>query len=477
MISELFVPAVRACVFARLSDYSFRRCRWLFAVALLAAGCGRSARWSEIPEDPEWPDTPSEYSISVVTAPTPFAARDALEENPAPVLQSSDVEDFATAYVADPFLFEKEGRWYLFYELLGAHPRRGCIAWAETEDGGRTWQHKGRALVEPFHMSFPYIFEWDGEVYMVPETHHIEEIRLYKADPFPSAWTPVAVLARGVFVDPALLRHDGRWWLFASTLDSRNLHLFLSEQLKEGWEEHPQSPVVRNDVHRARPAGRVFEHDGTLWRMAMDCAPRYGFATRLMEISTLTPTAFEQRECEVHSPLISAGLVPWGTLGMHHYDPWLLNEDSETWLIAIDGNRRAQPEIPLEVRFDNGTMLLGATQRPRRVGPGETVMLRLYWKGLPSYTRTSLFVHFRRGRKTLFSIDHPISGPPDFDDLYVDVPDDVTPGPVTVWVGQRRTAGRRRAVDSPYPQAWRAVQLPITFTIDGPQDSDSTTGS
>ena len=440
-----------------------------FSLSLLCLtlGCGRQPQWTEIPDDPVWPGAPSEYAIGVVTAPTPFAIGPALEAQPEPVLTGSDVDGLATAYVADPFLFHHaDGRWYLFYELLKAFPRRGQIAWAESDDDGRTWAHKGLAIEEPFHMSFPYIFEWEGEVYMVLESNEIGEIRLYRSTDFPGGWTLESVLVEGVFVDNAIVRHDDHWWLFASSLNSRELHLFHSEHLTHGWTPHAQSPVIENDIHRARPAGRIISYDDRLWRFAMDCGPRYGYAVRLMEILTLTKTEYEEREDE-NSPLIKAGMAPWAGLGMHHYDPWPYRSGDEAWLITIDGNTPVQPETPLEVQFGDGSLLLGATQRPRNIPAGEPILLRLYWKSLPQQ-RAHVFIHFMQDDEVVFQGDHTLDERPEQYDLYIPVPENVPPGEVTVHIGLHIPGRGRIAAQSPYPITRNAVELPIRFTVAAP---------
>ncbi len=430
----------------------------------LLVGCGPSAQWAEIPDEPYWPGAPSEYSIGILTGPAPFDVQDSIKRQADPVLRSADIKDLATAYVADPFLFPHNNRWYMFYELLQASPRRGRIAWAESDDG-RNWSHRGLALVEPFHMSFPFIFEWEGDIYMLPESNEIGEVRLYKADHFPSEWSLASVLVTGIYVDSAILRHDGRWWLFSSSLDSRNLHLFYSDELLHGWTEHPQSPVVQNDIHRARPAGRVISYDDRLWRVGMDCWPRYGHATRLLEIMELTTSTYVQREAE-NSPVIAAGLFSWARLGMHHYDVWPYLDGKESWIMVVDGNTPAQPETPLEVQFADGSLLLGMTARPRYVSPGETLMLRLYWKNLPAMDeRAHVFVHFMQAGELLFQGDHDLDERPEQYDLFLTVPPDAQPGDLAVYLGLHHPGRGRIAVRSPYPQGRRATKLPIDSTI------------
>ncbi len=46
---------------------------------------------------------------------------------------------------------------------------QGDIGVAASEDRGLTWKHLGTALDEPWHLSYPFLFRWEGQVYMMPE--------------------------------------------------------------------------------------------------------------------------------------------------------------------------------------------------------------------------------------------------------------------------------------------------------------------
>ena len=46
-------------------------------------------------------------------------------------------------------------------------------------------------------MSYPQVFKWGDEFYMVPETVAAYEVRLYKALEFPFKWVFVKTLMKG----------------------------------------------------------------------------------------------------------------------------------------------------------------------------------------------------------------------------------------------------------------------------------------
>jgi hypothetical protein len=169
-------------------------------------------------------------------------------------------------------------------------------------------------------MSYPFLFEHDGEHYMIPETAENRRIELYRATNFPGEWQLERILLEDIeAVDATLFRRDGHLWLFANVGDSGGptvdeLFLFRADSLDGEWTPHPMNPVV-SDVRRARPAGRLFERDGTLIRPGQDCSRRYGSAVVLNEITVLTPERYEEATLGRIDP------AWWkGNLGSHTYN-------------------------------------------------------------------------------------------------------------------------------------------------------------
>lgn len=53
---------------------------------------------------------------------------------------------------------------YLFYETKNPATMQGDIGVAKSIDKGATWQPLGIALDEDWHLSYPYVFNYLGEV-------------------------------------------------------------------------------------------------------------------------------------------------------------------------------------------------------------------------------------------------------------------------------------------------------------------------
>lgn len=276
------------------------------------------------------------WSIGIRTGASPGALAPPRDDEP--VLTAAHVTDVPATSVADPFLLHHDGRWNMVFEVDDWLARKGAIGLATSSDGLR-WSYERIILDEPFHLSYPCVFEHDGDVWMVPETAQAEAVRLYRARRFPDDWEHVADLLSGEsFADATPFRHDGRWWMFVETSGEAHdtLRLFTAPDLLGRWQEHPRSPVVQGDAMRARPAGPVIAIDGRLVRLAQNCTPDYGTDVRGMEILALTPREYAERPLAGHRLLGPSG-SGWNARGMHHLAATRTADGM--WLAAVDGWR------------------------------------------------------------------------------------------------------------------------------------------
>lgn len=255
-----------------------------------------------------------------------------------PVLKGGDVTDIVATYVADPFMIRAGGMWHMFFEILPEEVAKGVIGLASSGDGLK-WNYRQVVLEEPFHLSYPCVFEFEGEHYMVPESLQDKSVRLYKAVDFPTRWEHACNLLEDVeLVDCTPLHHEGRWWLFAGCgsppCRADTLRLFHAEHLTGPWLEHPQSPVISENPMIARPGGRVVAWDGRLFRFTQDCHPRYGLRVRAFEIHELTVDGYRESSAAAE-PILQETKRGWNASGMHHVDPHKVENGG--CLACVDG--------------------------------------------------------------------------------------------------------------------------------------------
>ena len=203
---------------------------------------------------------------------------------------------------ADPFVWFHENRYYVFAEELLYSTHRGRIICLML-DKEMNIQSNQVVLERPYHLSYPFLFEYEDQLYMVPETGENNRVELYRCTHFPDQWEFKKTLINDVrALDVTLLEAHGKWWLFTyippkSGTRWDTLHLFYADHpLSDQWTPHPCNPIVK-DIHSARPAGRIFSDNGKLIRPSQDCSVRYGYAVNFNQIVTLTETDYVET-CE-----------------------------------------------------------------------------------------------------------------------------------------------------------------------------------
>ena len=118
-------------------------------------------------------------------------------------------------YLADPFVINRNGKNYCFVEDFDYLKQRGSIAVYELADGGAV--RVGTALEEGFHLSFPYLFEYQGELFMCPESSENKDIRIYQCLEFPLRWKLKKIAMEKISAaDTMIFPKDGKWWMFTN---------------------------------------------------------------------------------------------------------------------------------------------------------------------------------------------------------------------------------------------------------------------
>jgi len=275
-----------------------------------------------------------QWTIAIYKGDSPFNFP-ASDNKQGPILKAEDVTDVSAKFVADPFLVEEGDTWYLFFEVYNNETQQGDLAVAISTNT-RRWQYERVILDEPFHLSYPYVFKWQDDYYLIPETFEANSIRLYKATNFPYEWVFVETLVDGRdFVDPSIAFFQDRWWLYSATTGNDTLYLYYADDLLGPWQEHPESPIVVADTHKARSSGRVLVYGDNLYRLTMDINPPVGthqvWAYKVTDIS-LTTYAEERMGDE---PIIKASGTGWNAQAMHQLDPHQIGPNQ--WIASVDG--------------------------------------------------------------------------------------------------------------------------------------------
>lgn len=208
-------------------------------------------------------------------------------------------------FFADPFLaIEPGGLEILVEEYDYRHDPVGRIATIAFEQG-RFHPPARRIFPAPHHMSYPFLFSWQGQRYAIPESWERNCVRLHRWDPLSKSWDAGKTILDGLAaVDSTVFHHNHRWWLFCTekspTVDCRLL-IYHADHFEGPWVPHLANPV-KVDIRSARPGGTPFHVGESLYRPAQDCSESYGCRLALNRITTLTPTSFAEETVRVLRP-------------------------------------------------------------------------------------------------------------------------------------------------------------------------------
>ncbi len=238
---------------------------------------------------------------------------------------------------ADPFITDYFGKTIVFFENYDVKRGLGNISFFELDDNIGSIKalpliNIYKALELKTHLSFPYLFEYGDNLYMVPENYQSNKIKIYLSENSPAKWKECSCCVDNFpGTDPIIFEYNGLWWLFATPyvegkrIEQTNLYIWYSKTPLGPWKEHTLNPIVYSEPI-ARNAGRPIIIGATLYRLSQDCSNRYGEKLIINKIKKLTPTEYSEE-----AVLKLDGYAP--------YDEAFHTFNSCKNIALIDGNR------------------------------------------------------------------------------------------------------------------------------------------
>lgn len=230
-------------------------------------------------------------------------------------------------FIADPFLFIKENKFYIFFEhQLEGYDNIGLMV---SEDG-ENYEYKGVVLDENFHLSFPQIFENSGRIYMLPETKEANHVLLYESTEFPYKWEISDTLIKNVQLkDPSILLTDDLILITASD-DKLRQHVYTADSLHGEWKNSKKFKGRRGD--ETRPGGSFFEVEGEWYLPFQNNSQGYGTGLSLYKLDIQQEKiSFEKVNSMFLKPHPD---IKWFAGGMHHLD---VKRTGEHYMLVYDG--------------------------------------------------------------------------------------------------------------------------------------------
>jgi|TARA_B110000305_G_C19446097_1_gene644919 hypothetical protein len=205
-------------------------------------------------------------------------------------------------YLADPFVFYHNESNYIFVEDLFCKDDKGRISAIKID--GDKYEFLGVVLEEDFHLSFPFIFRDNDEIYMIPESCKNYDIRLYKCLEFPNKWKLEQVLMSNVSAaDTMLIKQQDTWFMLTNICSAgygdhnSELHIFYSEDLKSNlWKPITSGNPVIFDSLKARNGG-LFFHNETIYRVnQVHEKTNYGKSFNVNEVVKISKNEYVEKK-------------------------------------------------------------------------------------------------------------------------------------------------------------------------------------
>jgi len=128
---------------------------------------------------------------------------------------------------ADPFVIKRNSKYFIYFEELLFKKNKGRISYIELDKHGQI--SDSRVILEKdYHLSYPFIFEDNNELYMIPETMENNTIELYKCMNFPNKWELDHIMMEDVqAVDSTIFKYNKKYWMFT------NMRLNTNDSINE----------------------------------------------------------------------------------------------------------------------------------------------------------------------------------------------------------------------------------------------------
>jgi hypothetical protein len=221
---------------------------------------------------------------------------------------------------ADPFILNYKGENYVFFENYSYKTKRGKISCGMIRN--QELVNVSDVLVLDYHLSYPYVFEENGDIYLLPETRDNDRLELYRCVRFPDKWELYSTAFDGEKVIDAFFYDDDsrQKWLFVNKVADSSvpsvseLFIYKVESLKlDNLEAHFQNPVIISST-KARNGGSVFRYRDGIYRPSQaNIDGIYGRALNINRIEKLTIDEYVETEVVTSYPSFHKGLM-----AMHH---------------------------------------------------------------------------------------------------------------------------------------------------------------
>lgn len=237
----------------------------------------------------------------------------------------------STQFIADPFFIKEKDSFYIFFEHKKNNNYHAVIGLITSKDG-HEYKYRGTVLKESFHLSYPQVFKYKNQFYMLPESQGSNHVLLYKSDKFPFGWKVCdTLLANTQLKDPTIYLSDSLNIIVGSDKNFK-MQMYQSNHLNGNWTLHRRSVVMEGS--ESRPGGRFLADKNGLILPVQSFHKGYGSGLSIYRLQ-FKNNDYKVRK-EKHLLLHSQQNIKEFNAGMHHLD---IQKIGNQYYSVYDGNQ------------------------------------------------------------------------------------------------------------------------------------------
>lgn len=233
-------------------------------------------------------------------------------------------------WYADPIPFKWKEQNYVFVEIYDKFLQKGCVGLCTLNDEGVLDKPK-KIIEEDFHMSFPNVFEYNDECYMIPECSSVEQLRIYKMGTNIQDWKLYYLFENvGKIVDTVVFVNDEqKIYILGSECNVQNPHqskLMLFEirnladkshiKLYKLWEEKDYSYKTRNGGNFTLIEGEIYR---VVQHSTKDVCGKYVTLNKILNLDDNGIEEICSKKIDVFNQNISFPAFIYRIWGIHTY--------------------------------------------------------------------------------------------------------------------------------------------------------------
>ena len=234
----------------------------------------------------------------------------------APLSALKTIEPPGNEFWADPFLIEYRKQVFIFFENYEYSKGKGKVSAGKIKEGRIT--DVIDTLDVDYHLSYPFVFNHNNEIYMIPETGAMKRLEIWKCNAFPNHWSLEKTCFEGVSLRDSTIAKDSnnQYWLFTNIAYGKILdhdsHLYvfkIDSPLMNEIVPHKLNPVI-TDSRSARNGGNIYiDKNGRMIRPSQaNQNGIYGECLNLCHVKDLTLDTYEEEVLETIAPKFKYGL-------------------------------------------------------------------------------------------------------------------------------------------------------------------------